>query len=238
MSRALSQDLFPSFFSFKKVEVMPACPLCGEQKSLAFCERNDSGFKNRLYLKCPACALVFLSPEQRLSMEEEKKHYASHENDSGDKRYLEFLDRLAAPLSLKLKPGAEGLDFGCGPGPAMDLVFRQKGFSVKNYDPLYFPDKALLKQTYDFVVCSEVIEHFFEPGKEFPRLNELLKKDGFFGVMTGILEREEAFASWWYPKDPTHVCFYQRKTFEWMGRQYGWHPEFPRENIVIFQKSL
>lgn len=214
----------------------PLCPLCASENTAAFCERRDSS-QIRFYFKCTRCSLVFLSPAQRLSCEEEKKHYDSHRNDPGDERYLEFLNRLAAPLSLKLKPGTEGIDYGCGPGPAMSLLFRKKGFEMKDYDPLYFPEPDLMNRTYDFAACSEAAEHFREPGKEFAKLDQLLHKGGWLGIMTGLLEDESAFAGWWYPKDPTHICFYQKATLEFIAAAHRWTLELPAPNIILFQKT-
>jgi SAM-dependent methyltransferase len=212
------------------------CPLCGSDESFLLCERNDSGLGARPYFRCPGCALVFLSPAQHLSPVEEKKRYDAHQNDPADGRYREFLSRLARPLSVRLRAGASGLDFGCGPGPAMSRWFSDKGFTMEDYDPVYRPQPLLLEQTYDFITCSETAEHFHNPGREFLQLDRLLKPGGFLGVMTQMFEDEKRFETWWYPKDPTHVCFYQRQTFEWIAAWRRWEAAFPAPNIAIFQK--
>ena len=37
---------------------------------------------------------------------------------------------------------ARGLDFGCGPGPALTLLMEEAGFAKMNlYDPFYFADE-------------------------------------------------------------------------------------------------
>lgn len=46
------------------------------------------------------------------------------------------------------------------------------------YDPFFFPDESLLSNKYDFVTCTEAIEHFFEPKKEWKILLNLLKENG------------------------------------------------------------
>jgi hypothetical protein len=212
------------------------CPLCRAEESAVFCERTDSGQGLRHYFRCPVCALVFLSPSQRLSPAEEKRRYDSHQNDPADNRYLNFLSRLAEPLSLRLSAAASGLDFGCGPGPAMSSWFRGKGFQMEDYDLIYRPDKTLLDRTYDFVTCSETAEHFHNPHQEFLCFDRLLKPGAFLGIMTCVLEDESAFKTWWYPRDPTHVCFYQRKTFEWIAHWQQWELELPSSNIAIFRK--
>lgn len=214
------------------------CPLCGTQSASLFCSRTNPGHPPRDYFRCSVCSLIFLSPSQRLSAEDEKKHYDTHRNEPSDKRYLEFLSRLALPLEERLPASSSGLDFGCGPGPAMNVCFQDKGHSIENYDPLYFPQNELLNRTYDFVTCSETAEHFHAPKKEFELLDRLLKPSGLLGIMTGILEEESLFKTWWYALDPTHICFYRRQTFEWIGKWRGWAVDFPAQNIVIFQKKV
>ena len=107
---------------------------------------------------------------------------------------------------------------------------------MEDYDPLYRPQIDLLERRYDFVTCSEVIEHFFEPSREFLLLDGLLNPGSLLGVMTCILEQESAFQTWWYPKDPTHVCFYQKSTLTWIAGWRNWQIDFPAANVAIFQK--
>jgi len=212
------------------------CPLCGCTKSGFLCERHDPHLGARHYFKCPVCALVFLLPGQRSGPAEEKRRYDFHQNNPSDERYLDFLNRLAEPLSARLCPGASGLDFGCGPGPAMSRWFSERGFPTEDYDPIYRPQISLLERTYDFVTCSEVVEHFYNPRREFLLLDRLLAPGAFLGIMTCVLENESGFEAWWYPGDPTHVCFYQQPTLEWIAAWRRWDLERPSANIAIFRK--
>jgi hypothetical protein len=215
---------------------IPKCSLCGCVETKFLCTRSDAGLGERYYFKCPVCALVFLSPAQRLNSAEEKRRYDLHENDPADGRYVEFLSRLAGPLLGQLRLGARGLDFGCGPGPSMSRWFAVRGFQVEDYDPIYRPEASLLERTYDFITCSETAEHFFDPCREFLLLDHLLKPGALLGIMTRSVEDEKGFETWWYPRDPTHVCFYQRQTFEWIAAWRRWKLELPHPDIAIFKK--
>ena len=62
-------------------------------------------------------------------------------NDAG---YRRFLSKLADPLMARLAPGARGLDYGCGPGPALAAMLREAGHEVALYDPFFAPDPAPL----------------------------------------------------------------------------------------------
>jgi SAM-dependent methyltransferase len=180
--------------------------------------------------------LTFLSPELRPDEEAERAHYATHENDAADPRYRAFLDRLAAPLAERLAPGAEGLDFGAGPAPALAEMLRERGFGVRVYDPFFAPDEEALRQTYDFIACSETAEHFFDPAAEFARLDALLRPGGWLGVMTEMLEDDATFTGWRYARDPTHVCFYRAETMRWIAERFGWSLHSPARNVTLFQK--
>jgi len=190
-----------------------------------------------VYHRCPACDLVFLDRASRLPPDEERARYETHENDPADPRYRAFLDRLAAPLRARLNPGAEGLDYGCGPGPALAVMLEEHGFLMAVYDPFFAPDPKVLEQSYDFITCTETAEHFFEPGAEFRRLAGLVRPGGWIAVMTGVLTEEIDFDAWWYARDPTHVCFYTPETLRWIASHHGWSLERPTVNVALFRRN-
>ncbi len=212
------------------------CPLCLSHDVIPFFERTDVRYGKRDYNKCLICRLIFLSPEFHFNLAQEKARYDTHENSPQDSGYVSFLKKLADPLCQKIKPGDRGLDFGCGPGPTMSVILNERGFQVENYDPIYFPKKALLQESYDFITCTETIEHFYQPRKEFELLSRRLKPGGILGIMTEILHDETQFPTWWYPNDPTHVTFYQKETFEWIAHWQRRSVEFPVKNIIFLMQ--
>jgi 2-polyprenyl-3-methyl-5-hydroxy-6-metoxy-1,4-benzoquinol methylase len=144
---------------------------------------------------------------------------------------------VATPVAEILNPGASGLDYGSGPGPALSVMLAERGFSVALYDPFFAPDAEVLERTYDFVTCTETAEHFFHPAEEFSRLRRLLRPGGLLAVMTEVLRDEASFADWWYLRDPTHVSFYRPETFEWLARHHGWSHRFARRNVILLQAT-
>lgn len=187
------------------------------------------------YFDCQNCRLVFLAPAYFPDREREYSHYLTHENDPADSRYRRFLSRLADPLVAKLAPGMKGLDYGSGPGPTLSLMLDEAGFPTRIYDPFFAPDTAVLAQDYDFVTCSETAEHFHRPAEEIARFRRLLRRGGWLGIMTMLLEPGTSFADWWYRREPTHVCFYRRETMCWIAEQKGWRVSFPAQNVSLFQ---
>ncbi|MEX2571226.1 MAG: class I SAM-dependent methyltransferase [Gemmatimonadota bacterium] len=208
------------------------CPLCHGRGT-----RSHALVQGRRYHACAECGLIHMDPADRLDPEAERSHYGHHENDPGDPRYRAFLDRLATPLAERLEPGARGLDFGSGPGPALSTMLEERGFVVSDYDPFFAPGAAVLRQTFDFVAATETVEHFFDPRREFDLLDRLLRPGGLLGIMTQWRPPARAFEQWRYARDPTHVSFYGSETMEWIGRRYGWDVENLPRDVTIFRKS-
>jgi hypothetical protein len=182
------------------------------------------------------CRLVFMDPDARLAPDAERAHYDLHENDPADEGYRAFLNRLAVPLVRKLPPRAEGLDYGSGPGPTLSVMLEEQGFGMTIYDPLFAPEEGALRRRYDFITCTETVEHFFHPREEFERLDGLLRPGGWLAVMTEIQREGVAFRDWRYARDPTHVSFYRARTMEWIAARFGWQRELPHPNVVLFRK--
>lgn len=210
------------------------CPLCHATATQDFFKRTDKSFGIRHYLKCTHCSLIFLSPNLRLSPDQEKARYQNHQNSPNQLGYVKHLKKLTQPLLKKIKPNSSGLDFGCGLGPAIQNILTD--FNIKLYDPFFYSEPDLLNRQYDFITCTEVAEHFYNPHQEFKLLHSLLKPESsFLGIMTQRLKNENEFKNWWYHLDPTHVCFYQQKTFDWIGAWLNMKPEYLGDDVVIFE---
>ncbi|MFC3282282.1 class I SAM-dependent methyltransferase [Litchfieldella rifensis] len=208
-----------------------SCPLCGIGNPADY--HRDA---RRDYWQCRTCELVFVPPDQRLAPDDELAVYDQHQNSPHDSGYRRFLSRLFTPLRERLMPGARGLDFGAGPGPTLSVMFEEAGHPMAIYDPFYAPDISVLRDTYDFITATEVVEHLFEPGRELERLAACLPSAGWLGLMTKRVTSREAFADWHYILDPTHVCFFSESTFHWLGEHLGMRVEFPASDVVLLQK--
>ncbi|MDX1558264.1 MAG: class I SAM-dependent methyltransferase [Marinobacter sp.] len=172
----------------------------------------------------------------RLSPEQEREIYQLHDNDPSDPGYRKFLSKLTEPLLGRLPPGARGLDFGCGPGPALAHMLEAEGMVVSLYDPYFYPSTPVLAQTYDFITCTEVVEHLNAPAAVFRELDRMLRPGGWLGVMTCFQTDDDRFDNWHYRRDPTHVVFYRESTFELLANRFGWQLEIPRKDVALFRK--
>ena len=207
------------------------CIVCNHQSTESF-KTSDA----KTYWKCGYCLAKFLDPSLYIEVGIEKERYLEHDNRIDDEAYRSFLSRLANPLKEKLSIGDQGLDFGCGHGPALADMLQSDGFEVDLYDPFFFPDKKVFSKKYHFISCTETAEHFHDPRKEFNSFDNLLMPGGWLGIMTSFLTTDDAFESWYYRRDPTHVTFYSEKTFEVIAEQRNWDCEIKSKDIVLLHK--
>ena len=208
------------------------CPLCGTEDALTpFAEALG-----RRYLRCAHCRVTILDPAQLPTPEAERAEYGLHHNDPDNPGYRRFLAQMTAPLLERIAPGAEGLDFGCGPGPAIAAMLGERGFPVRNYDPFFHADAGALDRRYDFITCTEVAEHFHNPGAAFERLDGLLRPGGWLGLMTGVLHDDGAFATWSYIRELSHVAFYRPETLAWIAGRFDWTLESVGRTVALFRK--
>jgi len=215
------------------MSVPRSCPLSSRPGSLFYSDIK----RGWDYFHCTTSDLVWKAPESFPSAEDELAHYGTHENDPDDPAYRAFLGRLWEPLKERLSPGAKGLDYGSGPGPTLHLMAQEDGFECDHYDPFFHPNESALVRKYDFITCSETVEHFHHPAKEFKRLVGLLKPGGVLGVMTSMRDENHEFATWHYRYDPTHVAFYSLNTLQFIKKCFGFTvAEFPSRNVVILRR--
>ncbi len=207
------------------------CPLCGRQEPDPFFKD-----KNRDYCRCRQCHLIFVPRRFWLSPVEEKGIYDLHENDAQDPGYQKFLSRLSRPLLEKLESPKTGLDFGCGPGPALPALLEEHGHQMAVYDPFYAHTPSVFDQKYDFITASEVAEHLRTPGQVFDNLFKMLHPGGWLGIMTKLARDRTAFSQWHYIRDMTHICFYSPPTFEYIARRFNAALTIIGNDVILLKK--
>jgi len=207
------------------------CPLCASFDTAAF--HSDI---RRDYLQCFVCELVFVRPQFFLSEADERAQYDLHENSPEDPRYRDFLSRLMQPVLEVVPPNGHGLDFGCGPGPTLSVMFEEAGHSMAVYDPFFEPDRSVLNDSYDFITASEVVEHLHSPGKILRQLWACLRPNGVLGIMTQPLPGRAAFPEWHYKTEPTHVCFFSDATWAWVAGWLDAELLQPRDDVALLRK--
>ena len=187
-------------------------------------------------MQCGVCGLVFVPERYHLSAEAQKTVYDSHQNSPLDDGYRRFLTRLSVPLLERLTPQSKGLDFGSGPGPTLSVMLEDFGHRVALYDLYYAEDPAVLEDQYDFITCTEVIEHIARPRVVLEKLWALLKPGGYLALMTKQVTDEASFSRWHYKNDLTHISFFSRQTFAYLGSIWSVEPLFIGADVIIFRR--
>jgi 2-polyprenyl-3-methyl-5-hydroxy-6-metoxy-1,4-benzoquinol methylase len=208
------------------------CPLCFTNHINFY--HQDS---RRRYFQCQQCQLVFVDRASLLSEREELAQYQLHNNDVHDVGYRRFLQRLAEPLLKQLAAtGLSGLDFGCGPGPLLASMLTEAGQHMAVWDPYFAADATVLQRQYDFISCTEAIEHFVNPAQEWALWLTLLKPAATLAIMTKRYTTSAAFCNWHYKLDPTHVSFFCEQTFAFLAQRDGFTLDIVANDVVLLQR--
>lgn len=209
-----------------------SCPLCLG----ANCSSYDI-IRDREYFICDDCDLVFLHPSLLPDRDEEFDRYELHKNDPKDLGYIAFLSQLIRPMLGFLSPGAQGMDFGSGPVPAISHLLKEARYDVVSYDIFYANDPEVLNRQYDFVTASEVAEHLHSARETLDKIWSCLRPGGIFGVMTGTRTGDIDFPNWYYHRDPTHVIFFSEKTMEWLSAHWKARIIYKKNNVILYRKE-
>lgn len=199
---------------------------------------SDAEIYGAVAYQCNNCKLIFKNPNIYLTAQEDLQRYSFHQNNSLDQGYIDFLNRLVNPLSNFLPVTYSALDFGCGPGPTLSKLLNKKSGETFNYDPIFFNDQKLLEKKYDVVTATEVVEHFKSAQSDWTLLVGLVAPKGLLAIMTQMFNDSIDYQSWWYKNDPTHVVFYQEKTFNYLANQFSLEKIYDdKKSVIIFRKK-
>ena len=191
------------------------------------------------YYFCNNCEVIFIDQQEVVDPAEEKSRYEGHDNSHQNEGYVnmfkDFIDEVIEP-HLNLTKEMSVLEFGCGPGPVLADLLEEKSLEVDRYDPYFFPEKIFAGQNYDLITSTEVFEHFLDPVKEMELLTSHLKDGGYLAVMTSFHPGPDEFEDWWYKWDPTHITFYNQKTFQKLASDFNLEIVYTdQEKYILFK---
>lgn len=103
------------------------------------------------------------------------------------------------------------------------------------------------ERTWDIVIASEVIEHFLNPRKEFPRLFGYVSDDGLLVCSTNVYDGSR-LRRHNYIFGRGHTSYYSPRSLRILARENGMHVDFrvpksavgqagPRKRYVLFSRS-
>ena len=201
------------------------CPLCGQQ---------GNPFYKKAFYACINCSGIFRPVRDYPDLENEKRRYLTHQNDTGDPGYRQFALPLVQAVQQFHPLEDSGLDFGAGTGPVVSRLLEEAGYNIVQFDPFFVNDRVLLQNKYEYIICCEVIEHFHYPGREFELLKNMLQPGGSLFCMTAVYEPEISFDDWSYKNDFTHVFIYQQFTLRWISQAFGFASVSINDRVIQF----
>lgn len=206
------------------------CPLCHHQGSSFYKDKEHHFFL------CNHCEGIFRNQNQFLNSPAEKRRYLNHRSDINDKGYYQFIKPIIEEVKKNLKTESLGLDFGCGHTPVLSRHLQKESYNMSEYDAIFFNDTSVLNRNYDFIVCCEVMEHFYKPHQMFQLLFDILMPGGLLICKTHPYTNSVDFTTWYYKNDPSHVFIYQHKTFQWIKENFLFENVKVDDRLITFSK--
>lgn len=207
-----------------------SCPLCNTKGSLFF--QN----KRHVFYICGLCHGIFRDSKQLLDREDEEERYLHHQSDINDTGYHHFVLPIINKVKAHFESGKCGLDYGCGHTPVLSRLLSDENYNMEIFDAIFFNEKAVFDKKYHFIVCCEVMEHFYKPCREFKGLFELLLSGGKLICKTHLYEKGMDFDAWYYKNDPSHVFIYQKQTLEWIKDHFKCSGLEINKRLITFSK--
>jgi len=122
--------------------------------------------------------------------------------------------------------GKKCLDFGCGvgthaiallergndvsildvPSPLLDLTVKRAALRKLSFEKVYSNDDKLPNSKFDIVICTNVLEHVYDPIREVDRITKSLRKHGELHLVvsnkikpsSGHFRRIICYTTWHY----------------------------------------
>ena len=222
------------------------CPVCDSDARYFFRNRETG----RVFFRCENCYYIFTT-ERKLGFEETKAHFKNQWIERPDGAYPACYTMLYRLLESTGKAGQRALDFGCGNGAFVKFL-REKGVETFGIDPIpvdndmascvYPRLEDLPEKRFDVITALEVFEHLDRPSDTVSRLLSYLNEDGFIFLTTALTNRAltsiRCFPYWIYQKDPTHVGFFDQRTFEWMATRFNLEIHIFHHDFVVLDRSF
>lgn len=209
------------------------CTLCDISDAKLIHKDPQNG---SLFYSCLDCGFIFRDRQFFLKFEDELKRYQHHQNDVNSVGYQNFLMPVVDEVLKLCKSDQKGLDYGCGASSVVVHLLKNKGYDILGYDPFFHPQDNLLKKQFDYITCTEVIEHFKNPQLDFRNMANLVKSGGKLLVKTSLTDDVADFANWHYHRDPTHVGFFNHKSLQKVAEVTGLSLQKITPEFIVFNK--
>ncbi|KFZ36297.1 methyltransferase [Shewanella mangrovi] len=211
---------------------MHHCPLCRQITTQPHYQD-----KKRSFFLCDNCGLVSADSHSFLLPTIEQQRYGRAKKAGKQRQLEDFIESLIQQLRDLGQTELNGLNFGRVLSEHALTKVKTAGYHMQQFDPFFAPNHQVLQQQYDVICSYRVFEHFREPAKEWRLISSLLKPQGWLAISTPLLRSPAAFAKWHLKNNPTHVSFYQPRTFTYLAQISGFELLFADGDFVLMQKA-
>jgi len=217
------------------------CKLCMGSATLKFSADLPNDMQAD-YWECSHCRLLQsfhldgLSPEELAPVYDPERWLV--DPDPGATWRLSYISRrlewLWKTKMLPRRTGMKILDFGSGSGFVVSYLRHRLGVLAWGYEPyataVFAPectleiwDQAMELAPYQWVIASEVFEHFIDPLAELQRLKRVLGDPSAVFITTGRYVPGEHGSDWSYLAlhSGQHVALYAERTMQEVARILG-----------------
>jgi len=251
----------------KYIEGKLSCDICGNKRfTIKYLKRgfisdqykitDDSYGAHHQIVKCVSCNLVFAYPIDahkevvRRYEEFEDPEYEEERKGRSDNQ-IKILNNINNLFPKKGKI----LDVGCATGAFLEIA-KKDGWEVSGVEPSKWAadiaknkyklpvtigtidDLRAKPESFDVIVCFDVIEHVNSPRSLILKMYELLKKDGLLCIVTP--DKDSLIAKilgekWWHVR-PDHIFYFTERTISLLlmttnfriilKSRYGWSFSF------------
>jgi SAM-dependent methyltransferase len=169
------------------------------------------------YYKCQNCGFIFTNALDKWSDSDFKKYIYNEDYSlidrpipgsddekvangllsiEHDSRYIESLN---LQVQIHSQKNLSIFDYGSGnPNSPYKLAFERNGYEYTDYDPFRNEIKIDQSKRFDFIICSEVIEHAVDLDKVAADFNLLLHPQGLIHLSTLLFPKDHSSIEHWY----------------------------------------
>lgn len=217
-----------------------SCPVCNGKTS------NEIGIKNKHPLvACPSCTCIYVSPTPTASQLENL-----YEDYQPTEKYIKKLKKKTYTSVYKLmrlkkyrkNGGNTFLDVGCNIGATVraaqklgydamgidldgvSVAKAQELFEKCEFEACSTFDLVKMGRKFDFIYCSEVIEHVPSPHEFVQSLADLMTSGALLYLTTpdtGHRKVPKDFLSWKEVKPPEHIVFFNESSMRHILQEHG-----------------
>lgn len=220
----------------KKIETKSICKICNHEAFLyGVIDFNESHGRHSLkrqlsgqpiyYHQCEECGFIYTNAFDDWSESEFSEHIYNKEYINIDPDFPEVRPKQNAKFLMECFTDIKSyhmLDFGSGNNRLVELL-KTEGVDATGWDPFYQNDR-MPKDTFEFIVSFEVMEHTPDPIRTVSLIDSLLNKHNgklFFSTLNNDSRLHLKMDDWYIAPRGGHVSYYSKKSLNILFKKFN-----------------